>query len=642
MFLGDLEIKDTFIPPEVVKYFEDKRELNEDGIYSSEYLDIVLSDGAFNNKEEYLSSKHSSRIISGLKYGEIYRVGIQFQSKDSKWTMPIWVGDVKNYIRPLGGDSIFLPKIQYVITSTLQELLRPYYVNYRLLIVEPTYSDRSILAQGIVSPTVFNIKDRVTKRGPYGISSWIARPRNGKANFEHLSPLGNGINEGEYVNLETCEIQNSINEFPIIDEDNTESNFVLQIHMYGGSLITYYLNILNVKESYTSEGEPINNFTPENIKSVYWSGAYSTTSYPKDMSQAEFDKIVKLFEEQLHLEGINGLTLDNFRSVFSGDFDTSYSIVGNSTWSTGYFRVNKEDAWVKNTNEDVLKHSIYTVAKTSPLSESLVETKSNNYYVDSSLVSFHSPEIENVRALVDNTDLKFRIIGIVPIKNTLNDVTVEAKTGSSSDSGFIKPDNTSCFLNAPMYRDNIWNEDSVLEEHSLGDYYMYLWNKKGSIIGQTANSKKLDSELKPVDIDRTIAELQHKIIALKTISDGCISLPSAGQLKYDVTPSVFSSDIIESKYVKGFNSYNICQGNYDNVVVAQNKYKVFWNNSFSTNTDSEVPELQSDPVSIKYTKTPHILFNLKNDTSYEILPYLTRGEKPDRYKSNILFLVRRR
>ena len=400
--------------------------------------------------------------------------------------------------------------------------------------------------------------------------------------------------------------------------------------MYGGSLVQYYLSILNVKDSYISEEEPINTLAPENIKSVYWSGSYVTTWYPGDIPQEEFDKIVKLFEEQLHLEGkFNGLTLDDFKSVFSNaHFDDSYSIVGNSTWSTGDFRV-KGGAWIKRTNEAAEKHSIYTIVKTSPLSESLVETKSNNYYVDSSLVSFHSPEIDNVRALIDNTDLKFRIIGIAPIKNTVNNVIVESKTtGNSADSGFIKPDNTSYFLNAPMYRDNIWNEDNVLEKQSLGDYYMYLWNKKGSIIGQTANSKKLDSELKPVDIDRTIAELQHKIIALKTISDGCISLPRISQLKYDVTPSVFSSDIIESKYVKGFDSYSICQGNYDNVVVTQDKYKVFWNNSFSTNTDSEVPALQSDPVSIKYTKTPHVLFNLKHEESYEILPYLTLGEKP--------------
>ena len=78
---------------------------------------------------------------------------------------------------------------------------------------EASDGDRSVVAQGIISPTVFNLSQR-NNNAPFAISSWYMRPRNSMINSRHLESVNNvtGIVEEngaiKRANVSYCEIRN--------------------------------------------------------------------------------------------------------------------------------------------------------------------------------------------------------------------------------------------------------------------------------------------------------------------------------------------------------------------------------------------------------------------------------------------------
>ena len=123
--------------------------------------------------------KKSSSQIKTFKYLEYYRFGIQAQHYTGKWSEPIWVNDIQN-TEPLQtgvkSESVGLPTASATINSALIGLLIDAgYVKVRPVVVFPNINDRSVLCQGILCPTVYNVKDRF-ENAPYAQSSWFTRP----------------------------------------------------------------------------------------------------------------------------------------------------------------------------------------------------------------------------------------------------------------------------------------------------------------------------------------------------------------------------------------------------------------------------------------------------------------------------------
>jgi hypothetical protein len=505
LFLGDLTIDNTVVPQEIKDLFT-----IEEGELASKYLSVV----------DFPRTTNDNRTF---KRGEWYRIGIQFQDITTKWTVPVFIGDIQI------PETIELPSIVFDLSGMLKdnseaESKLSIYKNFRLVMVETNNSTRNILAQGIVTPTVFNHAERVNNSGPYSIASWIMRPRNGNAQFEHLAGLGNIVTkEGDvkkYINIKTCEIQNSLEELPI------------------------------------------------------------------------------------------------------GSFSNGSELI-------------------------------------------------NNYYVDSSILNFYSPEIENNKSLFNDTSLKFRIIGVAPIDSSTSDIVLETSSkGYLSDSGLVKNSifiprseneinsiKFDTFIRRPVYKDVLFNKEGVIQPNSAGKYFIYLWNKEDSLIGQTADSKKGDETL-----DIEYAKLSHKIIANKRTSLDPIYLTEEQRLNYSLLPTVFDSDVIESKVLNLSNEKSVIyQGNYDTLLTSRTEgsigdtaekedfsYRVFFSeakinspsgirpdsgnsstpsNSRDSYTYTDVK--QYSPVRIKYKTTPHITFALKgiNTSDYKILPYLSSNNE---------------
>lgn len=128
-----------------------------------------------------------------FKYGEYYRLGVQFQYKNGKWSEPFWIGDKQCYDGKTWGPSLSFttkydsegniiertgtikaPEFTYTKTSDVWQILyKKGYRKARPVFVKPDANDRTILCQGIGNPTLYRPVDRDT--GLYGVASWLFR-----------------------------------------------------------------------------------------------------------------------------------------------------------------------------------------------------------------------------------------------------------------------------------------------------------------------------------------------------------------------------------------------------------------------------------------------------------------------------------
>lgn len=133
----------------------------------------------------------SKRNITTFKGGEWYRFGFQLQKNTGEWTEAIFLKDEENNVYPTtviereGGSLAGTVKAKLVHAETTLNLtaintqlggkLRSDYKKIRPVVVYPTVGERTVLCQGVVNPTVFNIADRIDN-SPFAQSSWYFRP----------------------------------------------------------------------------------------------------------------------------------------------------------------------------------------------------------------------------------------------------------------------------------------------------------------------------------------------------------------------------------------------------------------------------------------------------------------------------------
>ena len=140
---------------------------------------------------------------STFKGGEYYRLGLQFQYKNGKWSEPCWIGDAHNdkYPRQIAQrdpdsdenyDVLEYPEFVYTLhdddgqgeTNIFKILYDNGYRKVRPVFVVPKMSDRTVLCQGVGCPSVYRNMDRYVKGDKdenkeggklYAQSSWLFR-----------------------------------------------------------------------------------------------------------------------------------------------------------------------------------------------------------------------------------------------------------------------------------------------------------------------------------------------------------------------------------------------------------------------------------------------------------------------------------
>lgn len=189
LFLGNLKVDSTHVDNAIKKAFEEH--------CSVEYRLVNTSEGIWDKDDQsildtqwsYKSSLAGSNAqITYFQKGEVYRFGVQLLHQTGVWTEVIYIADKENPLRvvpniyadgikqrPLAFINIDMESIKESLSDELKSKLDEF-VSIRPLCVYPTINDRNVLCQGIVCPTVYNVKDR-QDNSPYAQSSWFARPR---------------------------------------------------------------------------------------------------------------------------------------------------------------------------------------------------------------------------------------------------------------------------------------------------------------------------------------------------------------------------------------------------------------------------------------------------------------------------------
>lgn len=205
LFNGNLSLLVPKIPEDIKAYFRN-------AVGSSISINFEDKDDTYylgDLKGSYPYSIHlnlNRKTITTFKYGETYRFGIQFLHKTGKWSDVVYLGDFVNNHRiasTLDSFTDYIHLTRAKITINLNSSFDNYrrwfkdnaFLKMRVVIVYPRLCDRTILAQGIVCPTVYNVEDRKNNR-PFAYSSWYSRPNCGTS--ANASTLTLGDSKGTY------------------------------------------------------------------------------------------------------------------------------------------------------------------------------------------------------------------------------------------------------------------------------------------------------------------------------------------------------------------------------------------------------------------------------------------------------------
>lgn len=160
----------------------------------------------------YKNSLYLGSKIKSFKYLEWYRFGVQFQHKSGKWSEPVWINDSYNsqYKPSLTSGSLSLIQAQYSLPADVIQLaINQGFTRVRGVVVYPTLTDREVIAQGILCPTVYNVGDRFSN-SPFAQASWFSRP-NLAFDIDHNQNNWIGLTSSwsDYANSKAAVIRNS-------------------------------------------------------------------------------------------------------------------------------------------------------------------------------------------------------------------------------------------------------------------------------------------------------------------------------------------------------------------------------------------------------------------------------------------------
>lgn len=363
----------------------------------------------------------------------------------------------------------------------------------------------------------------------------------------------------------------------------------------------------------------------------------------------------------------NGEIQCNF--VSTGNLKTSWDSMGN----------NDTQRYAANFIEKVI--SINPKDTDSSLNnESYVDQFSDMFFVDQSVVTFHSPDIEfdtNTRS-IDNSLLKMRIVGYVPITATISDVDIQTSSiqlnyrnttalprgfwhETVGDTGYSGIGSLNA---APMWYDDEYhgnkNESGENKKQYTTAFMTYPWHRNGSLNNQNAK----DSD------NYRSAMLKRKIMSNLRFSyqsyylEGDTTIASMPNTQYNLSGiSLFDANEVINSRINGnlTDSQNInYYGNVDKIVSSSRVFRIDsshqvtgypifktsrfqagdsltgYHNAYTSSYINEITDhagngdvsstqkqqrFGSDPVSIKYKSTPHAVLALQGDSSsYKILP----------------------
>ncbi len=196
LFFGNLEVEQQ--GSKVIE-LQDKILSESSLIEYSTTIDAIINS---TRSTYYLYDPNLNSYSAGFKVGERYRCGVQFQDKFGKWSDPIHINDVI-----LNGSFVWKTypnrrtKALKLTPSIISDLVKIGYKRARSCVVFPRTTERDIICQGVLCPTVYNVQGRISNY-PYSMSSWFFRPA------VNLSRTDSQVARGKYLGANIQYIHN--------------------------------------------------------------------------------------------------------------------------------------------------------------------------------------------------------------------------------------------------------------------------------------------------------------------------------------------------------------------------------------------------------------------------------------------------
>lgn len=568
--------------------------------------------------------KYTKAQISTFKGGEKYRFALRFIRSNGTMSKSFWIGDKVNSCYPAMKtlDNISrVIAVCYIPNAIVEAATVAGFSSVQLMIAEATYADRSVQAQGIVSPTMFNLYDRVSGRA-FAQSSWVYRANGGDNYLNHLGCIASADKHNAELQCNWWADENNL-PYPLytlnekglfqnapIGFDEKLSHVAITVTVSAYPYPTCSFNGIMQVSYYTSETEqtPAKTFTRGLGEIGFWDRKRAKKKVVTDWLNAYDDANIPV--------ALRTTTDEMYKLLDAAQDDMVsayfYSEIGNAT-----YKLEK------------------TPLNYSSLDKSSLYAKYNREYFfeDNNVVTLNSPEITYEAVNLDkNSGLRFRIVGAASITGNISDYMLE-----TSDAKFLG-DNVMALnfshqnlsndayglLSWPLYVEKGYKKkNDTYETVDKPFYYMtYMWQKSGSI-PEYGDSELMWSSL----TKKRIANLRFSMYTV---------FNNYKHNSWSVQPddvrqvTSMSSGIFELTRDKTKVSYI---SNVDTVVSVPEdvEYPVYFSEN-AAQPDSTF-ELKSEksvstPVRMTYNSNPHAVISLPSKNNVDtILPYIYDSDK---------------
>lgn len=516
---------------------------------------------------------YNSRDIKGFKGGDWYRIAIQFQNEYGVYSEPIYIKDIQIKKYPNIDTSkytISLPSIIFNFNNSKQiaSILGKYrYKSVRILRALST--EKSIISQGVLCPTLYNLSDRVNN-SPFSISSWFMRP------------ISN--------NLEGLENRHN---YPL--PDNSRKNGEIQIVEKSG--LPFIDNITS---------------TSKTIKLYYWFVQIQNTLVTHFYAKlVEDDKVLFTVDRPYYSSAVNDLkkkgiknedipTEDAWRKHSSTEFDILANYTNTDSQINEFIRSNSSNYYV---DQNILTfhapniESIESIANVPDYKLRIIgvvpiTSVLTDYMIQSSSALFNTECRGEIRKEFSKENLSTNALGLI---------------------------------NAPL-----WNDSSVKDTDKIYSslFVVYPWHREGSLNDDTSVKADPDKTRTSLLSKKIISNLRYSYYTKYFNTDKFLNYNSISSIKVfnsnEISNIIIDSDIIEASKPNYY-------GNVDKVLTYYNPssdgYPIQYIQYGDYNsTYQQSGTLGVDPVNIRYKSTPHIVLSLgSTETSINILPSINIG-----------------
>lgn len=493
LFLGNITTGTNVISDEITslkKAFTTIRENNE----LSNLLKFVYKVVPVKNEDNTTLYPYNPNLESNLydthfKLREKYRVGIQLINDVGESSQTIYIGDIINenhyphymsqdvmndftfdyenlikvdnhYIDYSGNihlydifgdksnhsDYLCLPIITFddsifdvdgPIKATLLSCKEKGFTNYRLVIAETDYKDRSILCQGYVNPLSFRL-DRRKTNDCYNQESWTIRPIGEYKHLENVNKCEED-SDGSFNYTKDSEIRSSL------DKDHYKQNCIVNSKDEGDLIksitTTLYIDIQNnliYKDTFsitlyiTVRGKNSEN----NDAVVTFFETFSDGRSGGYFEYEDMDRAISAFDMLCSKFGIwDDKKLKKLKDVFGNKLDDvvlkEYGFIPGERIPSNNFIVTS--TMIKDTFDanDYLATDISAIVKQETINYyfsfdninvDISKGYGENFYLDASKCSLNTPDLENISDILNYTpNLKCRIVGKIDIDRITSD-----------------------------------------------------------------------------------------------------------------------------------------------------------------------------------------------------------------------------